>query len=153
MEDGVTLKERFERKVSRSNSECWLWIGHRAPNGYGMISVDNVPTGAHRVSYELYKGAIPPGRMVLHACDVRCCVNPDHLWLGTHDDNMIDAARKGRMARGVDHVHARVTDDTVRRIRELVAAGAVQREVAAEFGISQSSVSLIARRIYWRHVA
>lgn len=75
---------------------CWTWIGGFGSEGYGRVSIGRYRTGAHRHSYILFVDAIPKGLMVLHSCDVRSCVNPDHLFLGTHKDNASDMARKGR---------------------------------------------------------
>lgn len=91
--------ERFWRHtVPEPNSGCWLWLRSIQPTGYGQFTRE---TGAfvyaHRMAYELTHGLIPKGRYVCHTCDVRSCVNPDHLFLGTAEDNMQDASRKGRL--------------------------------------------------------
>lgn len=88
--------ERFLSKVTyEPNSGCWLWVGGWQRAGYGHMHY-NGEIVAHRVSAHLFKGGIPSGLHVLHRCDVRECVNPDHLFFGTHSDNMKDCARKGR---------------------------------------------------------
>lgn len=105
-----TLKERFEEKVSpEPNSGCHLWAASGFPHGYGKISVDGESTGAHRVAWELYRGAIPTGLHVLHRCDIRCCVNPDHLFLGTPQDNVDDKMAKNRGYSGSRHHNSRKT--------------------------------------------
>ena len=102
----LTLEERFMSKVEpEPNTGCWLWVASIFGNtGYGLFnlvrdgrkSADN----AHRVSWEIFRGEIPKGAYVLHRCDVRTCVNPDHLFIGSHQDNMTDCARKGRARSG-----------------------------------------------------
>ncbi len=99
------LRERFEAKV-RVTPGCWLWTASAKPGGYGQILVGRVPAYAHRVSYELYVGEIPEGMVVRHKCDVRLCVNPDHLELGTQADNVMDCIKRGR--RG-EHASSRKT--------------------------------------------
>lgn len=91
---------RFENKIEKQENGCWLWLG-KLSSGYGRIAFKGVVRGSHRFFYILYKGEIPEGMYVCHACDVRNCVNPDHLWLGTAKDNAQDMAKKGRQSCGI----------------------------------------------------
>lgn len=99
----ISLAEKFANKYEAVPwSGCWIWTGHIDKDGYGQIAEYIKNTGkrtglrAHRASYKLHVGSIPDGLTVLHSCDVRCCVNPAHLSLGTNGDNCRDAIRKGR---------------------------------------------------------
>lgn len=107
------LSERFWRYVKKTDGGCWEWTGCKCSGGYGHIQ-DQYPADrmvkAHRASYELHKGPIPEGLDVLHACDNKWCVNPEHLAVGTHQENIMDAARKGLLP-------AKLTPDMVRAIR------------------------------------
>ena len=104
---------------------------------------------AHRLSYELHHGPIPPGMFVMHSCDNPPCTNPDHLSLGTHEDNMADARRKGRMTAGTARPAAKLTDAKAVEIFRRRHAGEPIRRLAAEFGVTDSVVVRIAQRRCW----
>jgi len=148
-----TLEERFlDRCLPEPNSGCWLWGGSWFPKtGYGQIKVRGKPEGAHRVSWELHCGPVPQGLCVLHKCDVRPCVNPAHLFLGTHRDNTADMFRKRRAntAHSERHGKVKLTAEQVRAIRESTRS---QREDALAFGVHPSSISLIKAGKNWRHL-
>jgi hypothetical protein len=147
------LAERFWPRVARSPGGCWLWQGTVAPNGYGQISVDDHHVYAHRVAYELAKGSIPAGVYVCHTCDVRACVNPDHLFLGTHRENMTDASRKDRIAHGERSGSRKLTASQVQEIRERYATGTIlQRELAGEYGVAKQTIGAIVRGRTWVRV-
>ncbi len=148
--------ERFWGKVQKSDG-CWQWTGHQSQDGYGQFKecIDGVAKSvrAHRKAWELTNGAIPDGLLVLHHCDNRLCVRvDDHLFLGTNDDNMADLARKGRAARGVRNVNAKLTEESVREIRALLSRGAKSPDVASRFGVSNGTIWFIAKGVTWRHV-
>ena len=140
--------ERFRAKVCVAESGCWEWIGAR--NGgsrgprYGNFVFKGTVHKAHRVAWEIYRGQIPVGVEVCHRCDNEKCVNPDHLFLGTHQDNMDDMMRKGRGNRD-GKASRKVTDDQVREIRLRAAAGVTAAEMARELGMSKSGVCRIVR--------
>jgi hypothetical protein len=95
---------RFYKKVDKT-SDCWLWTAStRGKTGYGAFKIQGKVVDAHRLSYQIHKGQIADGMLVCHTCDNRLCVNPDHLWLGTYQDNWIDALQKGR-AKAPDNKH------------------------------------------------
>ncbi len=154
----MKLKEKFEKKfVPEPNTGCWLWLGQPNTSGYGCFTFNKKNDKAHRVSYSIYRGEIPDGLYVCHSCDVRSCVNPDHLWIGTHADNMRDMYLKKRayfnkgLGRGSNNAMALLTEDIVLKIREglKIKSG---REVAKEFGTSDKNISSIKLRKTWKHI-
>lgn len=93
----------FSSFLENQKTGCWLWTGHKYKNGYGAIKAFGKMCLAHRLAFELYNGPIPDGLEVLHSCDIKECINPDHLRLGTHSDNMREAGERGLMRSGEAH--------------------------------------------------
>jgi hypothetical protein len=134
---------------------CWLFTKATTWDGYGRIRHNGKSRMAHNVSYELLVGDIPDGAMVLHSCDNRCCVNPHHLRVGSHEENMRDMTMRNRAARpsGVKNAEAKLTDAEVEQIRKTYAIGGVsQRSLADRFGVCQQLVSQIIVRKIWAHI-
>jgi hypothetical protein len=147
---------RFWAKVQKTPT-CWLWTGLIKNTGYGEFSWSHShPVHAHRASYLLHHGLTPEDLrredQVCHACDVRACVNPAHLWLVTALENIQDAWSKGRMRRrrGIEHHFAKLTDEDIRSIREDQRKA---KHVAAVYGVSDSLIYMIRNRRIWSHVA
>jgi len=142
---------RFWEKVDKSG-ECWLWTANPGPRGYGLFSRDGEMVIASRVAYELANGPIPEGMEVCHHCDNPSCMRPDHLFLGTHSDNMQDMVRKGRKARndGENNNNARLTWAQVQNIRERYACDDVTRaDLAREYGVSWPTINAIVKHKKW----
>jgi hypothetical protein len=136
------LKDRFFEKI-RKTSSCWVWIGGKQSDGYGRILAGDRSRLAHCVSYEMLVGPIPAGAEVCHECDNRACVNPKHLFLGSHKENMIDARDKGRM-RAVNRLpnHCGLFGESLAaKVVELRLTGLSQQRIADILGIGQTSVS------------
>lgn len=107
------LEKKFWENVEKTKS-CWIWRGPKLKSGYGTISSGSMsPILTHRYSYQLHKGEIPKGIFICHSCDNPPCVNPKHLWAGTHTENMQDAKKKGRIATGDRH-GTRTHPETIR---------------------------------------
>ncbi len=150
----ITQINRFWRHVDRSGGAdaCWLWTGFTRENGYGSIGLKYKEYKAHRVSYFIEHGRIDNDRLVLHRCDVRACVNPAHLFLGTPKDNSQDAVRKGRNTKlyGERNGKARLTRAAVLAIRRLCRRdGVYQKTVAKQFGVSEATVSYVVNGGRW----
>lgn len=134
--------EAFWKKVRRTPT-CWIWVGAKFSHGYGKCHPSYGSQQAHRSAWILTFGKIPRGLFVCHHCDVKDCVNPKHLFLGTNADNRIDALRKGRVrvARGFQLPHTRLSTFEVRRIIQLYSEGLSQSEIARRFSVGQPYVS------------
>jgi predicted XRE-type DNA-binding protein len=149
----ISIEDRLLQRIAcEPNSGCWLWLGRMDRNGYGILLDRNRPLWAHRAAWRTWRGEIPAGLVVCHRCDTPACINPDHLFVGTQGDNIRDAARKGRTASGERQWNAKLKTEEVLAIRALVAEGVYQRTIAAQFGVSQSTVSDIASRRKWPHL-
>lgn len=150
IDNGVILRFRAKFKVDKK-TKCWVWVAAINKYGYGhfMMRHPKRMVRAHRFSYFYYKGKIPRGKMVLHECDNRACVNPAHLYLGTQFDNMRDALQRGRFCVGVNHFRAVLDEASVRAIRKDKRPVTA---IAAAYGLSLSHTRDIRKRRYWRHV-
>lgn len=143
----------FWKQVDKTDT-CWLWTGWLDKDGYGKYASGR----AHRYAYEITCGPIPRGMMILHKCDVRNCVRPDHLWIGDNKANMADMVAKGRQSRAPKHIGprekppGRLDPDKVRRIRALTAEGYSTYQLAREFGVSAGAIRHVVAGITWAHV-
>ncbi len=147
-----TLAERFHTHyVKDPHTECWLWTGSIIKGGYGMIGGgEGKNLMAHRVSWELYHGPIPDGLIVCHHCDVPSCVNPEHLFVGTYQDNSDDSVAKGHSARGQRNPNHVFKNAEVRVIRALWANGDIsQSELARRYGVSSPTICNIVNGKTW----
>lgn len=134
------LEIRYEKHIRRDPGGCWVWTKHVSSNGYPQFRCGRTGNGpvilVHRWAYERHVGPIPEGKLVLHHCDNRRCSNPEHLYAGTHADNMRDMADRGRR-------RLKLTDDAVRAIRLDERRYA---EIAAEHRISEAMVYAVRSR-------
>lgn len=133
-----------------TESGCWLFAGGVDADGYGIIHrTHGRERRAHREAYRVTFGPIPPGMVVCHRCDVRSCVNPSHLFLGSPRDNTADMVSKSRQVHGA---HVRSTRLTEADVIDILASNKPCRVVAELYGISDSAVSYIRLGRTWRHV-
>ncbi len=148
--------ERFHDKyIPEPNTGCWLWLGYVDDKdyalGYGTIAEASGSRRlyAHRLSYEMFRGPLKSGDHVCHTCDMPPCVNSDHLFVGTNDENRADSVRKGRTARGIRSGTAKLSEDDVRKI---LSDRRKLQDIADDFKISLEIVRAIKLRRLWRHI-
>lgn len=148
-----TVEERFMANVQKTET-CWVWMGYKHPSGYGQFSIKHKSIRAHRFSYIMKHGKIPDDMIICHKCDNPSCVNPDHLFAGTHTDNIIDSIKKGRRFNSDGSYHtAKLTTSEVLRIRELYAGGTFTKaELGRKFHVNKGNIGLIINGKAWIHI-
>ena len=157
----IDPKIRLFRKVKKTKS-CWNWTGATSKGRYGSIGIGSRTDGSkkiikvHRLSWEIFNGPIPNGLHVLHKCDNTICVNPKHLWLGTHLDNMKDMTEKKRYVvyKGSENLNSKLTERQVRQIRKIYRPFKMTQKMLAEkFKVSRTTIGFIIYRRNWKHLA
>lgn len=134
-------------------NDCWEWQGHRNRKGYGQLWFIDQTIAAHRVTWILTHGFIPDGLWVLHKCDNPSCVNPNHLFLGTNDDNVADKLTKKRQPYGTRIPLAKLNEQQVVEARKRFAEGGISMAALARtYGVSSMSMRNVIYRATWRHV-
>ena len=146
------VKKRFLGKVEKTNG-CWNWIAcyHRS-TGYGRFGYNGKTEGAHRVSYMIYNGRISKGMSVLHKCNNKLCVNPNHLYLGNARDNARDRNEAGSTLFGEDHQNSKLRTKDVLEIRTLGKNGMLHKYIAEFYNIGRATVTKIINRDRWKHI-
>ena len=161
-----SLLPKFAERYTANEEGCWIWTGMSVWYGYGVLEFSHGNrVRAHRLSYILKHGPIPDGLCVCHKCDTPACVNPEHLFLGTHSDNMRDMTQKGRngahrmperVMRGTGHPRSVLSDEDIKAIRSAYKRPAYNKsnskELAAQYGINLATVNKIVANKCWRHI-
>ena len=147
----ATVQNRLRARCLVDANGCWLWTKSLNPKGYGKTHVwanGKVESRAHRVSYLAFVGPIPSNRIVMHLCNTNSCINPTHLKLGTHSDNMAHAMRSGTHVNGERHPGCKLSDAQVLDIRERFARGEIRHHLAKRFGVSWKLIRRICDNNY-----
>ena len=132
---------------------CWIWMKYRDRDGYGVFTKDKKIKKAHRHSYEIHKGDITDGFSVCHKCDIRSCVNPEHLFLGTLADNLQDMVSKGRQCHGHVNGMAKLTESMVKQIKAKIKQGFKLVDIAKEFNVAAGCISKIKLGQRWGYLS
>ncbi len=147
-----SMEQRFNNFVEKKES-CWLWKGTIANTGYGFLIFRGNRLQSHRVSYQIHKGPIAAGMFVCHKCDVRACVNPDHLFLGTIQDNRADCVQKKRHGFGDTHGRSKLSSACVLKMRALFKSGKHSKaELGRLFGVSPATAQKAIVGDLWKHL-
>lgn len=156
--------DRFNAKIDKTDN-CWNWTGSIDSGGYGFfiktLDKKSKVYKAHRFSYQHFKGDIPSGLLILHKCDNRKCVNPEHLFTGTQVDNMQDCIRKGRFkivsdkfkAKGENAGNVKLNTEKVIKIKKMIRDGIGNRVIAKEFNVVHGCISNIRVGKSWKHIS
>lgn len=152
-----TLKLRLlEKSIPEPNTGCWLWTASHKSNGYGYMWGGSKKEHSHRLSYSLFKGAIPSVMFVLHRCDQPACINPDHLFVGTQSDNLNDCVKKGRhrpaSLKGEVNHKSKLTDLDVEAIRSATKKPRYLYELSEKYGVSRGSICAVRNGRTWKHL-
>lgn len=143
------MKEKFEKKINKTTDDkCWLWLGSIGNHSYGRLWFNGKRYLAHRLSWIIYKGEIPKNKCVCHKCDNPLCVNPEHLFIGTHDENMKDMSKKGRV-----RFVSILDESSVRDIKmKYRAGGNTYGDLAKAYKVSKICIEKILLGKRWKKV-
>lgn len=153
------LRSRFFAKTASASTGCMVWTGCVQRNGYGAFKICGTKIDAHVASWRISQNGLPVpiGKLIMHSCDMRCCVNPDHLVLGTVSENMLHAHQNGNgdifTLKGEECYQAVLTEDVVGQIRELhVPRRFGATRIAKRLGLKRGCVDAVLRNRTWRHL-
>ena len=151
----LTRAEKFWKKIKKTEG-CWLWTGAKNSHGYGYVKRRGKTYRTHRYVWEIMKGHIPSGVCVLHCCDVRNCVNPEHLYLGSYSDNAYDAHRRGHRSyshlKGSKHGMAKLDESKVKVIKTYLENGFTCLSLSKVYQVSPATISRIKRKEGWVNI-
>jgi hypothetical protein len=145
----MTAFDRFMAKVKKQPTGCWEWQSNKDADGYGRFWYNNKTSGAHRWIYQHHKGLLHPRLFVCHRCDNPSCVNPDHLFQGTHLDNIKDMLSKNRSLKGIKNGSSKLTDSQVKDIKY---SSEPKKFLMKKYNISRSMIYWIQSGVKWKHI-
>jgi hypothetical protein len=148
------IEENFHKLVIKQNNGCWDWKGNtKSSLGYGRVQIGKKRTKvAHNISWLIHRGEIPKGKFVLHKCDNPKCTNPDHLFLGTHYENVRDMVYKNRQAKGESCPRSKLKTEQVIEIKKLIRDGFDNGYIAEIYKVTKEAISAIRTGKNWKHI-
>lgn len=149
-DDKAFYERLVANKTVNPETGCWEWSACVQGNGYGRVRYQGKTHHAHRLMFTLAFGKDPGPLDVCHSCDVRHCINPSHLFLGTRAENMADAVRKGRHSRGEKHPHSKLSQQLIQIAKRLRSSGISYTVIGSALGVSRVAVSLALRGKTWK---
>ena len=147
------LADRISEKITyEPTSGCWLWTGGLSSYGYAAMQINKMQRLVHKIMFERCNGEVPDGGILCHTCNVRSCVNPNHLYVGTPASNYHDAVAANRHPHGDTHGHAKLSEVDVRDMRRLYADGMSLTAIALTFGVTRPTATKACKGASWQHV-
>jgi hypothetical protein len=148
----ISLEERFFSKVEKTEG-CWFWKSSTNQMGYGQFTIGRKPLFAHRICWELTHGKkIPEGLFACHKCDTPICVNPDHIFLGTHQQNSQDMSNKKRSTWGEKSLLSKLNLENVRQIKRMLLEGVDIKIICEKFQVVDKTIRNIRNKKTWKHL-
>lgn len=144
------IKERLMESCQITISGCWEWKKSLASSGYGQIRWNGINTRANRASYIAFKGEIPTGMVVRHTCDNKLCINPDHLLIGTSQQNSTDMVERGRQAKGTKNGRCKLSEE---QVDEILKSNMSLSSIAKAYGISKGHAHRIKNGAAWNSIS
>ncbi len=143
------LERLMERVVVDPTTVCWNWTGKLMHHGYGRMELGGKQMYAHRASWAIHQREVPEGKILCHHCDNRRCVNPEHMYVGTAQDNSNDAVERDRLERGAHRYNSKLTAENVAEIRTLFSVKS-DIEIARQFGVHDATIYNIRKGKRWK---
>lgn len=148
-----TIADKLFDNLAITDEGCWEFVGGRTGANYGVVSIRKFEQkGAHVVSFEYFNGPVQKGMQICHSCDNPPCCNPEHLFLGTCQDNKDDEIAKGRHVFGEKGGNSKLTEGDVLEIKKQLSLGATQYSLAKQFKVTKQAIWRIKEGLCWRHL-
>jgi len=148
-----SIEKKVLFNVKKLSNGCWIWNGSLTEFGYGQVFHNRKMYRAHRLSWIIHNGEIPKGILICHICDVRSCINPQHLFMARHQGNMDDMVKKGRQSKGENQSFSKLTEKQVKEIRTINKIDKYSYiDLAKQYKVSRTTIYNIVNLKAWKHI-